>query len=94
MQCRKVEPNVIMNSARLVQRPNETNKLEEEIVHVIKSPEKKSPHNGKSLKRTSSGPIINLQQQIIIHQNAPTKDSQVLLKFKNQMKKKKKKKKL
>ena len=49
-----------MNSARLVQRPTETNKLEEEIVQVIKSPEKKSPHNGKSLKRTSSGPIINL----------------------------------
>lgn len=61
MQCRKVEPNVIMNSARLVPRPVESNKLEEEIVHVVKSPEKKSPHNGKSLKRTTSGPIINLQ---------------------------------
>jgi len=32
----------------------------------MKSPEKKSPHNGKCLKRTTSGPIINLQQQIII----------------------------
>ncbi|CAD8150336.1 unnamed protein product [Paramecium pentaurelia] len=93
MQCRKVEPNVIMNSARLVQRPIEANKLEEEIIHVIKSPEKKSPKNSKSLKLSSSGPIINLQQQIIIHQSAPTKDSQALLKFQNQIKKKKKKKK-
>lgn len=62
MQCRKVEPNVIMNSARLVQHPVEANKLEEEIIHVIKSPDKKSPKNSKSLKPTSSGPIINLQQ--------------------------------
>ncbi|CAK56319.1 unnamed protein product (macronuclear) [Paramecium tetraurelia] len=93
MQCRKVEPNVIMNSARLAQRPVEANKMEEEIIHVMKSPDKKSPKNSKSLKSASSGPIINLQQQIIIHQSAPTKDSQVLLKFQNQMKKKKKKKK-
>ncbi|CAK82137.1 unnamed protein product (macronuclear) [Paramecium tetraurelia] len=93
MQCRKVEPNVIMNSARLMQRPIETNKLEEEIVNVMKSPEKKSPHNGKCLKRTTSGPIINLQQQIIIQQGEPIKDTQVELKSKSQIKKKKKKKK-
>lgn len=58
-----MEHNVVMNSARLLQRQASPSKLEEEILEVI--PEKKSP---KNLKRSTSGPIINLQQQIIIQQ--------------------------
>ncbi|CAD8060360.1 unnamed protein product [Paramecium sonneborni] len=93
MQCRKVEPNVKMNSARLIQRPIETNQLEEEIVNIMKSPEKKSPHNIKSVKRTTSGPIINLQQQIIFQQAGPIKEAQIQQMPKSLIKKKKKKKK-
>ncbi|KAM3133062.1 hypothetical protein pb186bvf_014779 [Paramecium bursaria] len=84
MHFRKVDQNIVMNSARVVPRSPDAIKLEDEIVNVIKSPPQKS--NRKRKSSPQQGPVINLQQQIIIQQ-APK--SPPKLKKKKKSKKKK-----